>query len=49
MGHYEWPPFSLIRSAYKNRPAAAGFSRGCFVAYDMRAPILAAFRQKGKS
>src|SRR5262245_8027341 len=44
VGHYEWPPFSLIRSAYKTgRTSSPPLS-----AYEMRAPILAAFPPKGR-
>jgi hypothetical protein len=46
VGHYEWPPFSLIRSAYKavriSVPAVS------LSTYEMRAPILAAFPPKGQ-
>ncbi len=43
VGHYQWPPFSLIRSAYRTvRPPTVPLS-----AYEMRAPILAAFPPKG--
>jgi lysophospholipase L1-like esterase len=46
VGHYQWPPFSLIRSAYKTvRPSVPTVPLS---AYEMRAPILAAFPPKGR-
>jgi GDSL-like Lipase/Acylhydrolase family len=44
--HYEWPPFSLIRSAYETvRPSVPAVPLST---YEMRAPILAAFPPKGQ-
>jgi lysophospholipase L1-like esterase len=46
VGHYEWPPFSLIRSAYKTvRPSVPAVPLST---YEMRAPILAAFPPKAQ-
>jgi len=46
VGHYEWPPFSLMRSAYKTaRPSVPAVPLST---YEMRAPILAAFPPKGR-
>ena len=46
VGQYEWPPFSLIRSAYKSvRPNVPVVTLS---SYDLRAPILAAFPPKGQ-
>jgi lysophospholipase L1-like esterase len=45
VGHYEWPPFSLIRSAYKTVRTSAPVPLS---AYEMRAPLLAAFPPKGR-
>jgi lysophospholipase L1-like esterase len=44
VGHYEWPPFSLIRSGYKTvRPSVPPLS-----SYELRAPLLATFPPKGR-
>ena len=46
VGHYESPPFSLIRSAYKTvRPSVPAVPLST---YEMRAPILAAFPPKAQ-
>src|SRR5262245_59784188 len=46
VGHFEWPPFALIRSAYKTvRPSVPTISLSD---YQKRAPLLAAFPPKGR-
>jgi lysophospholipase L1-like esterase len=46
VGHYEWPPFSLMRSAYKIvRPSVPAV---LLSTYEIRAPILAAFPPNGR-
>jgi hypothetical protein len=41
--HYEWPPFALIRSAYKTLRSVPAVPAVSLSTYEMRAPILAAF------
>jgi len=51
IGRYEWPPFSLIRSAYKSVRASGTPPTVPAVSlsiYDMRASLLAAFPPKGQ-
>src|SRR5262245_9927079 len=48
VGHYEWRPFSLIRSAYKTVRPGVPTVRLPLSPYEMRAPILAAFPPKGR-
>jgi hypothetical protein len=49
VGHYEWPPFALIRSAFKAvRPSSANVTVVTLSIYEMRAPLLAAFPPKGR-
>jgi lysophospholipase L1-like esterase len=45
VGHYAWPPFFLIQSAVR---ATQDVPVVTLSYYDMRAPILAAFPQKGQ-
>jgi hypothetical protein len=46
--HYEWPPFALIRSAYKTLRSVPAVPAVSLSTYEMRAPILAAFPPKGQ-
>jgi lysophospholipase L1-like esterase len=48
VGHNEWTPFSLIRSAYKTVRPPRNVPVLTLSSYDMRAPILAAFPPKGQ-